>query len=518
MHALTTGADTIVSVLTRRASEQPSAPFMVFDDLDGGVVRRTYEAMGTRAALTAGVLARHGIGRGDRVHVHLHNRPEFFDLWFGAAWLGAAIVPTNPLLTASELTYVVDHAATKLSVTQPGLVSPVSSAVGDLPVLVAGDGVEGAGSFDDELSRASAVDPRSPAPLDVAAVLYTSGTTSRPKGVLVTHANYLHVGEVVAQHLRVTPGDRMLITLPLFHANAQFYSTMSALVTGSSLIVMARFSASRWAGVAERHHATLASLFAAPIRMLLAQQLDENNARNELRAVLFSQNVTEVQLKEFEERFDCPLLQLYGMTETIAPPTLNPLYGERRNMTIGRPTLGAHLRVVGDDGTDVNDGEVGELLVGGEPGATLMAGYLGDDEATRSAVVDGWLHTGDNVRVDEDGFFHFVDRAKDMIKRAGENIAASEIESAINAHHAVFESAAIGVPDAMRDESIKVYVVLANEANVTEDELIEWCASRLAAFKVPGNIEFVEGLPRTSVGKIQKEELRQGRVSGLGEG
>ncbi len=510
MHALSTGADTIASILTRRTSEQPSAPFLVFDDLDGGVQRRSYEDMTKRAARTAGVLARHGIDRGDRVHVHLYNRPEFFDLWFGAAWLGAAIVPTNPVLTADELAYVVEHAAPKLSVTQAEMVGTVGPATGDRPVLVAGE----SGSFDDELARASVIEPRHPAPTDVAAVLYTSGTTSRPKGVLVTHANYLHVGEVVAQHLRVTPGDRMLITLPLFHANAQYYSTMSALVTGSSVIVMARFSASRWATVARNHRATLASLFAAPIRMLLAQPHNEDHARNDLRAVLFSQNVTEVQLEEFEERFGCPLLQLYGMTETIAPPTLNPLYGERRNMSIGRPTLGARLRVVGDDATDLKDGEVGELLVGGEPGATLMAGYLGDDEATRSAVVDGWLHTGDNVSVDKDGYFHFVDRAKDMIKRAGENVAASEIESAINAHPSVFESAAIGVPDPMRDEAIKAYVVLANETNVTEDELIEWCSSRLAAFKVPGNIEFVDGLPRTSVGKIQKEELRRGRASG----
>ncbi|CAN5502457.1 ATP-dependent acyl-CoA ligase [soil metagenome] len=490
----------------------------MFDDLDGGVQRRSYEAMATRAALTAGVLARHGIGRGDRIHVHLWNRPEFFDLWFGAAWLGAAIVPTNPLLTAGELTYVVGHAGPKLSVTQPDLLGPVSSVVGDRPVLVTGEPVHGAGSLDEELARASAVDPRHPAPTDVAAVLYTSGTTSRPKGVLVTHANYLHVGEVVAQHLRVNPRDSMLITLPLFHANAQYYSTMSALVTGSSVIVMARFSASRWASVAAHHHATLASLFAAPIRMLLAQPHNDDDARNQLRAVLFSQNVTEAQLKEFEERFDCPLLQLYGMTETIAPPTLNPLHGERRNMSIGRPTLGARLRVVGEDGTDMSGGEVGELLVGGEPGATLMAGYLGDEEATQSTVTDGWLHTGDNVRVDEDGYFHFVDRTKDMIKRAGENVAASEIESVINAHPSVFESAAIGVPDAMRDEAIKVFVALANETNVTEDELIEWCTSRLAAFKVPSSIEFVDGLPRTSVGKIQKEELRQGRASGWGEG
>jgi carnitine-CoA ligase len=518
MSALTTGAETIVSVLARRASEQPDSPFLVFDDLDGGIHRRSYEAMATRAALTAGALAGHGIGSGDRVHVHLWNCPEFFDLWFGSAWLGAVLVPTNPLLTVDELAYVVGHAGTKLSVTQPDLRDTVSSVVGDRPILVTGESAGEAGSLDGVLAAASPIERDPPTPTEISAVLYTSGTTSRPKGVLVTHANYLHVGEVVAQHLRVTPNDRMLITLPLFHANAQYYSTMSALTTGASLIVMPRFSASRWAGVARLHKATLASLFAAPIRMLLAQPRNGDDAHSELRAVIFSQNVTEKQLADFEERFDCPLIQLYGMTETIAPPTLNPLYGERRNMTIGRPTLGARLRVVGEDGADVNAGDVGELLVGGEPGTTLMAGYLGDDDATRKALVDGWLRTGDNVRVDEDGYFHFVDRAKDMIKRAGENVSASEIESAINSHPAVFESAAIGVPDAMRDEAIQAYVVLANETSVTEDELTRWCESRLAPFKVPGSIEFVDGLPRTSVGKVQKEELRLRRAPGRGKG
>jgi len=517
MSALTTGAETIVSVLARRASEQPLSEFLIFDDLEGGIHRRSYEVMAARAGLTAGLLDSRGIGPGDRVHVHLWNCPEFFDVWFGAALLGAVIVPTNPLLTADELAYVVGHADTKLSITQPDLLATVSSAADDGSILVTGES-DRAGSFDDALAAASVVEGTRPAPTDVAAVLYTSGTTSRPKGVLVTHANYLHVGEVVAQHLRVSPDDRMLITLPLFHANAQYYSTMSALVTGSSVIVMARFSASRWARVARDHRATLASLFAAPIRMLLAQPYGDDDAHNELRAVLFSQNVTEDQLADFESRFGCPLLQLYGMTETIAPPTLNPLYGERRNMTIGRPTLGARLRVAGEDGGDVSDGEVGELLVGGDPGTTLMAGYLGDDDATHKALADGWLRTGDNMRVDEDGFFHFVDRTKDMIKRAGENVSAGEIERAINAHPAVFESAAIGVPDSMRDEAIQAYVVLAGEMRVTEDELTKWCATRLAPFKVPGSIEFVDGLPRTSVGKIQKEELRQRRAPGRGKG
>jgi crotonobetaine/carnitine-CoA ligase len=243
--------------------------------------------------------------------------------------------------------------------------------------------------------------------------------------------------------------------------------------------------------------------------MILAQERHEADADNRLRAVIFSQNVTESQLAEFESHFDCPLIQLYGMTETIAPPTINPLYGDRRNMSIGRPTLSSAVRIVDEDGRSVPAGAVGQLLVKGLPGLTLMSGYHDDPEATQSAIRDGWLHTGDNVRADEEGYLYFVDRGKDMIKRAGENISAGEVETVINSHPGVFDCAVIGVPDSIRDESVKAFIVRAEGSEVSDADLIEWCAGRLATFKVPASIEFVDTLPRTSVGKIQKDKLRQ---------
>jgi crotonobetaine/carnitine-CoA ligase len=171
--------------------------------------------------------------------------------------------------------------------------------------------------------------------------------------------------------------------------------------------------------------------------------------------------------------------------------------------------LGARLRIVAPDGVDVEPGEPGELLVGGEPGRTLMAGYLENPEATAEALRDGWLHTGDTVRADADGYLHFVDRRKDMIKRAGENVASGEVERVVNEHPAVFESAAVGVPDELRDEAIRVFVVLAKDATVTAEELRAHCQERLARFKVPDAIEFVDELPRTPVGKVQKHLLRR---------
>ena len=286
-------------------------------------------------------------------------------------------------------------------------------------------------------------------------------------------------------------------------------ANMSALVTGASVAMAAKFSASGWGRQAAELGATLASLFAAPIRMILASAERPHDRGNRLRATLFAQNLTVAQAADFCRRFGTPLLQLYGMTETIAPPTCNPLYGEQRPESIGPPIAGVRLRVVGEDGHDVPAGAPGELLVGGQPGRTLMAGYLNRPDATEQALRDGWLHTGDLVRVDANGYLYFVDRAKDMIKRAGENVAASEVERVLNEHPGVFESAAVGVPDAIRDEAIVVHVVRKPAASVTEQELAAWCTERLARFKVPSAIRFTGELPRTSVGKIRKEVLRQ---------
>jgi len=509
------GRDTIAGVLEQRARTQGDTMFVAFEDAAGNVLEYSYGEMERRAGRLANLLRGLGLGKGDTLHVHLPNCPEFYDCWFAAAKLGAILLPTNPLSTADELAYLLAHAGAGVSISQPDLLPAVAAARDRCPnlrtVLLARTASVEPGTvlLDVELASQEPVlcDPPEIAPSDVAAVLYTSGTTSRPKGVLVTNANYLFVGEAVAQYLRLRPDDRLLIVLPLFHGNAQYYSTMPALVTGASIALIERFSASRWARQAAQHGATVASLFAAPIRMLLAQPPQPDEGENRLRLVLFAQNVTAEQLEEFEQRFGCPLLQIYGMTETVAPPTLNPLYGERRNMSIGRPALWVRVRIVDAESNDVPVGESGQLLVQGEPGRTLMAGYLKDPGATTEAIRDGWLHTGDNVRADEDGYLYFVDRSKDMIKRAGENVASSEVERVVNEHPAVFDSAAIGVPDPMRDEAIKVFVVFHAGVVAQPHEIIDWCAARLAKFKVPSFVEVVESLPRTSVGKIQKHLL-----------
>ena len=253
--------------------------------------------------------------------------------------------------------------------------------------------------------------------------------------------------------MRLGPEDRQLITLPLFHANAQYYSFMTALNAGASVALMPRFSAVAVHGAvgASRLHGYQPVRGAYPHD--LAQPRTPTEGDNGLRMTIFAQNVTEAQLDEWEERFGAPLLQIYGMTETMGQPLVNALDYTRDNMSIGMPSLGYWCKVVDENGNEAPDGVPGEVLVKGEPGWTIMKGYFKDPENTAKTIQDGWLRTGDIAEVDEEGYFRFVDRAKDMIKRAGENVAAGEVEAVIKQHSSVADAAVIGVPDEMRDES-----------------------------------------------------------------
>jgi crotonobetaine/carnitine-CoA ligase len=412
------------------------------------------------------------------------------------------MVPTNPVSTAAEMQYVLAHSGARLSLTEPRYGAAGREVAGRCPALLDVVDVRPLepllAGLDDTPPEVRVVSS------DEVSMQYTSGTTSKPKGVQLTHANYLYGGEVMAKAMRVLPDDRHLVVLPLFHAGAQLHACLPMLLVGGSVALMERFSARRFVGQAIRHRATLAALFAAPIRMLLAQARTEDDRRTPLRAVSYAQNVTVEQFEEWHERFGAPLLQIWGMTETMSLPLMQPLDLPRKPMAMGRPVLGYEVKVVDETGGEVRPGTVGELIVRGEPGVSLMKGYFDDPAATAAALRQGWLWTGDTAWMDEDGYFFFVDRKKDMLKRAGENVSASEVEEALRRHPAVFDAAVVGVPDPVRDQAIKAYVILKPDEEATADELIGWCGGRLAPFKVPEIVEFRDAFPRTSVGKIQK--------------
>jgi crotonobetaine/carnitine-CoA ligase len=493
--------------LEERTQLHPDKPWLIFQPVDGTSSTLTYAQFVEKVKRTATALVSIGVRPGDRLLLVLGNCPEFLYLWFGAARIGAVIVPVNPLSSDSELDYLAQHSeAVVVAVQRSDVIR--GARLGLQHLLVCGDDVDDPPCLSQLIADASSEPPtHRESSLDDVAILYTSGTTSRPKGCQITHANYIHAGEAVAQHAGVRHDDRNFVVLPYFHGNAQYYSTMSALVTGATVVFTDRFSASRFWDIAAQHQTTVLSLFAAPMRMLLAQS-EKPLPEHRPRLAVFAQSVTPAQLDEWRRRFGVPLLQIYGMTEQLGWPMANPLHGRRDNMTVGRPTLAFRCRVVDETGQDTPIGTAGQLLVHGVPGLSLMRGYYKNPEATADAIRDGWLWTGDNVRERADGLFEFVDRAKDMIKRAGENVAASEVEAVLKDHPAVFDAAVIGVPDPVRDEAIKAYVVLRAEQTVTPEALIEWCVNRLAKFRVPEFVEFRSELPRTSVGKIQKHLLR----------
>ncbi len=525
------GRRTVASTLEHRARVDAEKTFLIFEDDLGEVSSWTYGSFNQTVNRVAGGLSRLGVRKGERINLHMTNRPEFLFFWFAAAKLGAVMVPTNPLSPPDELAYPLGHSKAVATVTLPHLLDNVLAARRRCPsvrnVIVCGlpadeaasapgPGEPGVVDFSELCSRQT---DRPPGidhdPLDDVAILYTSGTTSRPKGVMVTNANYVFLGEQISKNVGLTPDDRWLVTLPLFHGNAQYYSVMTALTVGASLAIMSRFSASRLMRQAAKHGCTVHSSLATPLRMVLAQKPLETDALSGLRLVIFAQSLTPEQYDEWDRRYGVPLLQIFGMTETMGQPLVNPLNYRRDHSTIGLPAMGYECRVVDENGRDMPAGEAGQLIVSGIPGVTIMRGYLRDPENTERSLRDGWLWTGDVVRVGDDGYFHFLDRARELIRRSGENISAGEVEAVLKSHPAVEDAAVIGLPDDMYDESVNAFVVLAEGASASGDEIMDFCRARLSKFKVPGSIDFRDDFPRTSTGKVRKIELKEAALAAL---
>jgi len=480
-------------------------PFLTFLGSDGRTTSWTYDAFDDVVARTAGVLAAAGVGRGDAVHLVLRNSPAFVAAWLATARLGAWMVPSDPEATAAELAEHLRRTGAAAAVVGDGRAGTYADAVrladAKTAVLAVGedDPAPAALLGGDPVGAAAAVGPD-----DRLAVLFTSGTTSAPKGVELTQAGYAFAGDVMAAAATLRPDDRQLVVLPLFHANAQYYSFASAISAGASVALVHRFSASAFLAQAAALGATCASLFAAPIRMILAKGATPVEGLR-LRHCWYAQNLTAAQHDELSHLLGCRPRQLYGMTETL-PAVLTDRALDPRPDAMGHPTLGCEVRVT----------DAGELHVRGVPGRTLFAGYLDDPDTTEAAferVGDGsvWFTTGDKAVVDPaDGRLVFGGRRSDVLKVAGENVSTVEVEAVLAEHPAVLEAAVVGRPDPVRDEVPVAFVVLRPGADATTDELVAWAGERLAKAKRPRDVLLVDELPRTSVGKIRKFLLPEG--------
>lgn len=488
----------------------PEDTFLVWQGSDGNVATWTYAEFDRLVSSVQSGLRTQGVHQGDRILLTLRNSPAFVAIWLAATQSGACIVPCDPQSSERELALHIQRTLPRLGVSGRTSRAALDSAAAQLslPVVhIDEDDTSVDALRGQPLAFEGALPP--PRPLDAAAIMFTSGTTSAPKGVVVTQANYAFAGDVMAAAACLRRGDRQLVVLPLFHANAQYYSFAAAISAGAGVALIHTFSASGFLEQAARHQATHASLFAAPMRMILARGATHVEGLR-LRHCWYAQNVTAEQYEELTDLFGCRPRQLYGMTETI-PAVLTNRALDPRHDSMGGVTLGCSVDVRDlDSGGPVPDGEVGELVVGGTPGVTLFDGYLDDPVTTAASFRRGWFRTGDRAVRDSDGRYSFAGRGGDILKVSGENVSAVEVEAVLAEHPGIFEAAVTGEPDPVRDEVPVAYVVLrpigatGASASPTVEELLVWCEARLSPAKRPRRIHLVGELPRTSVGKIRK--------------
>jgi crotonobetaine/carnitine-CoA ligase len=472
--------------------------FLIFENLEGLSVKWTYKDFDKEVSKIAGLLLQHGVESGDSVHLALANCPVFIAVWLAAIRLGAWIVPSDPMGSSEDLLSHIERTNPKVGFCAKSRSGIYEQACGDLPFIEIDEM-----STDLQLCDSSEIESW-PVPnfLDRAAVMFTSGTTGLPKGVEITQANYAFAGQVMASAASLTNNDRHFVVLPLFHANAQYYSFASAIYVGASVALMATFSASRFLQQAAKYEVTAASLFAAPIRMILARGGPVEGLK--LRHCWFAQNITQGQYDTVTKWFGCKPRQLYGMTETI-PAVLTDEKENTDPSSMGFVTSGCLVDVQRPDGTSVDTDEVGEIVVGGKRGVNIFNGYLDASAITQESFRDGWFLTGDRAKRDLDGKFFFDGRRSDVLKVSGENVSIVEVESVLSEHPGILEVAVVGKPDDIRDEVPVAFVVPAPGEDLPSlEDLFEWCEKRLTKAKRPQQITFLDELPRTSVGKIRK--------------
>jgi long-chain acyl-CoA synthetase len=446
----------------------------------------TWTEVDGRSGAIAAALRAQGVGRGDRVALQTQNVPAY-PLTCLALWkLGAVGVGVNPMYTEREIALVLDDSGARMLLSQE-----------DADAL-AGD--------------ARPVDPVTPRPGDLAMLSYTSGTTGQPKGALVSHANLSYAGAAYTRYFEIDRPDEVVLAFaPFFHATGLVAGLASWLTTAATMVLPYRFEPAAAMALIERHRVTWTTGAATAFIALLNSPGDAD-VSSMRRWLSGGAPIPPSLVDAFEARFGLPLVPGYGMTETtcishgVPVGVRAPVDPTSGALSIGRPIFDVEMRIVGDDGADLADGQPGELLV---RGPSMVAGYWNKpEESAQLRDPDGWLRTGDIAFRDGDGWTYLVDRKKDMIVASGYKVWPREVEDVLYAHPAVREAAVVGVPDDYRGETVAAFVALRPGQDVSADALIAHCRARLAAYKAPRTIELRDELPKTSSGKILRRELR----------
>jgi acyl-CoA synthetase (AMP-forming)/AMP-acid ligase II len=463
---------------------------------------RTYAELADRTARLAGLLARAGVEAGTRVATLSPNQPEVVELCFAASLLGAVVVPLNTRLVANDLRFQTDDAGVTHALVHPAL-SELAGAcgLGDVHTWMVG------AELDSAVANAAARPWDAPRPSDDAACihLYTSGTTGNPKGCLLSQRGWLAANANLAHSFGVAPDDRLLGVYPFFHV-AGFGIVLAHLTMGARVVVPASAEAEEIWRLVDEHALTTISM--PGLKNALKHPMADKVDRSTVRRVFGGAAMESAKTLDLVEEVlpGARFAGVYGSTEAGNFVTVSGADDERsRPGTIGRPLLGFDIAILGEGDVPLAAGEEGEL---GLRGPSTMIGYWNLPDATAETLRAGWLHTGDIMRLDEDGFLYFVDRSKDMIKPGGENVYSIEIETVLLRHPDVVDCAVIGVPDARWGEAVKALVVLETGASATPESLDAHCLANLAPYKRPRWYEITDAIPRSATGKIVKRDLR----------
>ena len=515
-------------------------PSKVFLQIAGQTI--TYGEFYSRVKRTAAMFSGMGIRRGDRVCLFLPNVPEFHYCWFGLSLIGAISVPVNTAYKRDESAYIFDNAGATAVVSHTSLVEVAEQAARISPTLrhkllvttildsesldsespdskresapADSEFLTGWREFSATLSEVTELtDLPKVLPQEISMLVYTSGTTGNPKGVQVTHLMYVAAGQGFAHWTEASSDDRFFTCLPFFHANAQYYSTMGSLAAGATLVVVERFSASRFWEQVREANATVVNFIGMMMPVLAKQPESEMDRTNKVRLFYGSPAFSPEFLRDFQDRFNTDIIVGFGMTETCYG-SIERIGQNRRPNSSGQPRTHPdsrfenRIRIVDDGGNAVGNGQPGEITI---KNPAVMPGYWRNEEQTDLALRDGWLHTGDLGWQDNDGFLYFVDRKKDVIRRRGENISSQEVEDVIKRHPSVLDCAVIAVPSELGEDEVKAYVTPRPPTSIDPEEIVYWCAENLAYFKVPRYLEIREELPRTPSLRVRKDLLRQER-------
>ncbi len=478
--------------------------------------RISYGELAAMVKRVAGMLRSLGVQKGDKVGMMIPNTPHFPVIYYGILHAGATVVPINTMLKAHEILYHIDDSDVKVLFTWNLFYPETYHAFRDsgtcrhlIVVARPGDSEdlpEGM-SFSTLLETSPEADMEDTMPDDTAVILYTSGTTGFPKGAELTHFNMFFNAFYVRDNvIRAKPGDIVLAVLPLFHSFGQTCIMNAAFLAGATVTMMAQFETKKTMAVIQRDRVSI--MAAVPTMyffMLNVEDPDAYDLSSIRMAVSGGSSLPLDILNRFEQRYGVRLLEGYGLSETSPVASFNVLDRPSKPGSIGLPIWGCEMRIMREDGSFAATGEIGEIVIRGH---NVMKGYYKKPIATNETIVNGWLHTGDLARADEEGYFFIVDRKKDVIIRGGMNIYPREIEEVLYAHPAVLEAAVVGVPDEARGEEVRAYISLRQSAHVSEGDLSAYCAERMARYKCPKEFVVLKALPKGPTGKILKRVIK----------